>query len=77
MQFCDLDVGLGRIDADDLGAEPRHRLAEQAAAAAYVEDAQALERPCRMRVAAETRRHLVADIGEPHRVELVQRAEFS
>ena len=40
-------------------------------------NAQALERPRRVRIAAEARRHLVADIGEANRIELVQRAELS
>ena len=65
------------IGADDLGAEPRHRLAQQAAAAADVEEAQPLERPRRVRIAAETRGDLVADIGQAHRIELVQRTELA
>ena len=77
MQLGDLDVGLRRVGADNRRAKPGQRLAKQAAAAADVEDAQALERPCGMRIAAEALRHLVADIGQPDRVELVQRAELA
>src|SRR5690606_33981098 len=47
------------------------------AAAADVEEAQALEGPRLTRVAPETLRYLVADIGKAHRIELVQRAEFA
>ncbi|SIT53206.1 conserved hypothetical protein [Mesorhizobium prunaredense] len=77
MQLGHFDVGGGCVGADHFGAKPRHRLAQQPAAAADVEDAQALERPRRAWVAAEARRHLVAYIGKPDRIELVQRAEFA
>ena len=38
------DVLFGGIDSGDLGAEPGHGLGQEAAAAADVEEAQALER---------------------------------
>ena len=44
MQRRDSDVARRRIDAGHLGAQPGHRLAEQAAAAADVEQAEALQR---------------------------------
>ena len=71
-----LDVRGRSVGTDDLGAEPRHRFAQQPAAAADVEDAQAFERPRRARVAAEARGDLVAYPGKPDGIEFVQRAEF-
>ncbi len=71
------DVALGGVDAGDLEAQPRHGFAQQPAAAADVEQAQAFERPARARVAAEADQRLVADEGEPHRIEPVQRRELA
>src|SRR5579859_6984439 len=62
-----------RIDADHFGAKPRQRLAQHAAAAADVEDAQALQAVEPRRIAGKMRRGAVADIAEPHRIEAVQR----
>src|SRR5690606_25267624 len=76
MEARDLYVGGGGIGPDNLGAQPRHRLAKQAAAAADVEQAQPLEGACLMDVAAKMRSDAVANIGEPDRVELVQRPEL-
>ena len=45
---------------DDLGAEPRHGLAQQPAAAADIEEAQALERAAVKRIAAEAGAYLLA-----------------
>ena len=56
VQLRHLDIVGRRIGADDLRAQPRHRLAEQAAAAADVEDAQAFERARHARIAAEALR---------------------
>lgn len=77
MQLRHLDVGLGSVGPDHLGAEAGHRLAQKPAAAADVEDAQALERTGFAWIAPEALRHLVADIGEADGVELVQRAKLA
>ena len=67
------DVALRRIGADDRRAEPRQRLAENAAAAADIEDAQAGKAVEPLRIAVEMRGGAVADVSEPDRIELVQR----
>ena len=72
-----LDVPLRRVDGNHVRAQPRHRLGQQAAAAADVEKAQALERFALVWVDAQPRRHLLADIVEPDRIELVQHAELA
>ena len=77
VQPRDLDVGRRRIDADDLRAEPRHRLAQNPAAAADVEQAKPGERFSRLRIAREVLDDDIADVAEPHRIELVQRPELS
>ena len=71
------DIVLRRIGADDVGAEPRQRLGQDAAAAADIEHAQAVEAVELLGVAAETRGRLVADVAEPHRIELVQRRHLA
>ena len=53
---ADLDIGLGRVGADDLRAEPRQRLGQDAAAAADIEDAQAREAADLLGFAPEMRR---------------------
>ena len=66
------------IGADHRGAEPGQRLGQDAAAAADVEDAQARQAAEPLGVAVEMRgRRLVADIAEPHRIELVQRRHLA
>ena len=65
---CSRATGMLRAAAstpDHLGPEPRHRLGEQPAAAADVEQPQAGERPRRLRVAAELGGDLVDDVVEP------------
>jgi hypothetical protein len=52
------NVAFGRVGADHVGAEPRHRFGQQAAAAADVEKAQARE-GARGQIAAELRRDLL------------------
>ena len=54
VELCDLDVGFGCVRADHIGSETGHRLAEQPAAAADIEEAQALERSAAWAVASET-----------------------
>ena len=65
------------VGADDGEAQPRHRLAQKSAAAADIQQRQAFERPERLGVAAETGRRLLADEGQPDRIEFVQRREFA
>jgi hypothetical protein len=50
---------------------------KQPAAAADVEQPQVLERLGPVGVAGEARRDVVADIGQPHRIELVQHGELA
>ena len=71
------DIALGSIRSQHAGAHPRHRFRQKAAAAADVEQAQAFERPVRLRIAAELLADLVADIGNADRIELVQRLELA
>ena len=51
----------------DVGAEPRHRLAQEAAAATDVEQAQTGERARLEGIATEPGRDLLVDVGEPDR----------
>ena len=74
MALRDGDIARRRVNAGDCGAEPRQRLRQNAAAAADVENAQAIEGPCRVkRGRLEMCGDLLAQIAEPHRVDLVQR----
>ena len=68
----DFDRRPGRVGADDRGAEPRQRLAQDTAAAADVEKAQAREAVEPLGIAVECGGHLVADIADAGRIELVQ-----
>ena len=77
VQPGDRDVALDGVDAGDAGAEPRHRLGQQAAAAADVEQREACQGAGRQRVAAMTGGDAVADEGDARRVELVQRPELA
>ena len=77
MQFRGGDVGGGGIDADHLRAEPRERLAQQPGAAADIEQAQAREAVEALGVAVELAAGGVADIGQPQRVDLVQRRHLA
>ena len=80
MPFGNADIVGGGIDAGDMGAQPRQRLGEQAAAAADIEQAEACERADFARVARVAARigkmlaDVIADIGDAHGVEFVQRA---
>src|SRR5690606_16776418 len=58
--------------ADHLAAKARQRFRQQAAAAADVEDAQAAETAQLLRVAPELACDLIAYIGHPDGIELVQ-----
>ena len=71
------DVALGGVDAGDGGAKPGHRLAQKAAAAADIEQRQALQRCSRQRVALPVAGGAVADITQPRRVQVVQRRELA
>jgi len=77
MQFRRRDIGGGRIDADHLGAEPGERLAQQAGAAADIEDAQAGQAIQAFDVALELAAGGIADIGQPQRIDLVQRRHLA
>ena len=77
MQAGGRDVALGGIDAGDLRAEPRHRLAEQPAAAADIEHRQALQRAARQGVALPVGGGAVADEAEANRVKPMQRRELA
>ncbi len=68
----DRDVAFRGVGADDGSAEPCQGLAEDAAAAADIENPQAGEAVEPLRIAAEMRGGMVADIGKADRIELVQ-----
>ena len=65
------------IDPGDRRAQPGHRLADQAAAASEVDNAQAVERPAARRVQAEVSADRVANQAEPRRVQPVQRRKLA
>src|SRR6186997_317019 len=69
------DILCRRVDAGDACAEPRQRLADEAAAAADIEHAQAGKASWPPRVAPKPSAELVADIGEPHRIDAVELVE--
>src|SRR5690606_8226912 len=71
------DVRRHRVAADDARPEPGHRLGDQPAAAAEIDQAQPLERPAGERVAAEMAHQPTAQIAEPGRIEVVKRAELA
>src|SRR5690606_34431973 len=77
VKLCHLNVCLGRVCTNNFGAKAGQRLAQKAAAAANIEDAQSFEWLCRAWVTAKTCRDLIANIGEANWIELVQRTEFS
>ena len=66
-----------RIGPDHRRAEARERLAQEAAAAADIEDSQAAEAGWARGVAAEPPAGRVADIGEANRIEIVQDRHFA
>jgi hypothetical protein len=77
MQSRRRDVAGGRIDSDYLRAEPGERLAQQSGAAADVEDAQAGQAVQAFDVALELAAGGVANIGQPQRVDPVQRRHLA
>jgi hypothetical protein len=72
-----LDVLRRGIDTGDRGAEPGHGLGHQPSAAADIEDRKACEARWSLGIATELFAELVADIGEPHRIDAMQRPERS
>ncbi len=60
-----------------LGAQARQRLAQDAGAAADIEDAQARERVEPLAVAIEASARRLLDEAQPHRVELVQHGHLA
>jgi hypothetical protein len=72
-----LDVGRRRVYPHHVGAQPGQRLGQDAAAAADVEDAQALERVEPPGVAVEASGDPVADVADAQRIELVQRRHLA
>jgi hypothetical protein len=71
------DVGGGGIDADHLGTKSGERLAQQAGATTDIEDAQAGQAVQAFDVALELATGGVADIGQPQRIDLVQRRHLA
>jgi hypothetical protein len=71
------DVAGGGVDAGDPGAEPGHRLAQQPAAAADVEQVESAERRAREGVALPVGGGAVAQVADADRVQLVQRSELA
>src|SRR5262245_51663361 len=71
------DIGLRGIGAHDGGAEPRQRLAQNAAAAADVEHAELGERIEPLVVTPEMPARRLFDEAEPHRIELVQHGHLA
>ena len=71
------DVLFGSVGPGDSKAQPGHWFAEKAAAAADIQQAEALEGPqCRGR-AAKMAGGFLADKGKPDRIEFVQGREFA
>lgn len=77
VQAGDGDIAFGGIGADDIGAQPGHRFAEKPAAAADIQQAQALEGQGPCQVAVEFGGDLGGDIGQTAGVHLVQRFELA
>jgi hypothetical protein len=72
-----LDALLGRVEAGDFRAEPGHWFAQKTPAATDVGDRETLQGAGRRGVALKMCAKLITDKGEPNRIELMQRAEFS
>ena len=68
-----LDRGGRRIDADDIGAQPRQRLGEQSGPAADVEEVDSGERRADPRLKLEMPHDQVARPADPDRVHAMQR----
>ena len=77
MHFGDADVLVAGIHAGHGKTHAGQRLAEQAAAAAHVQQRQPLERPHGLGVAAEMLGQLAAHEGQPDGIEFVQRLELA
>ncbi len=77
VQLRSLDVVRRRIGPHHPGAEPRQRLAQNAAAAADIENADAIEARRMAGVATELPAHRIPDIGEPDWIELMQHRHLS
>ena len=75
MGSCRLDGFGSGIDAGHVAAQSPEWLADEAAAAANIEQAQAGEAPRGFRIAGEVFADLVADIREPDWIDAVQRPE--
>ena len=71
------DVRFGGVNAGYVGAEPCHRLADETAAAAYVEQFQAGQRCFEAFAQREMGFEGFADEIEPDRIKLVQWTEFA
>ena len=71
------DIGLRRVRADDGGAEPCQRLAQNTAAAADIEHAQTRQRIEPFRISLELPASGLLDETEPHRIELVQHGHLA
>src|SRR5258708_1261812 len=70
-------MGFGCVDAGHGETQPRHRLGDQTAAAADIDQAQAAERVGLRAVAAEPLRHAIADVTEANRIEPMERFELA
>ncbi len=66
-----------RVDARHARAQPGQRLGQQAAATADVENTQSLERPYLSLCRRKCFKCPVADVGEAHRIEFVERLELA
>ena len=65
------------VDRHDVRPQPGHRFGHQPAAATDIEQTQARQRLGRQRIPAEMLGQPVADIGQAHWVEFVERPEFA
>ncbi len=77
MEARNLDVATGRINADHLGAQPAHRLAQQAATAANINKTQTRKWLSGSRIKGKMPERHLADIGKPDRIEFMQRLELA
>ena len=77
MDACDGDIGLRRIDTNDPRSKSRHRLTEQSAAAADVQNCQPIKGRWLGEVSVEFCGDLPGDIVQPDGVHHVERLEFA
>ena len=73
MSLCRSNVVFRRIGADHRRTQPRERFRQDAAAAADIQHPKVFQAVELFGIAAEAGRCLIPNIGEPDRVELVQR----